>query len=104
MLTIPGNRNKARGASAWLKAAKSNNVPASAANYSNGNGNGNSSSGTSVGKAETKKDRQRGHYHRTMAELANKHQLHQQAVQNPQKKVRDLDSIYHAPRSRYTDH
>ncbi|KAJ1665932.1 hypothetical protein IW140_002860 [Coemansia sp. RSA 1813] len=78
----------ARGASTWLK-TRDNETLSAACNRS---------------KAESKKGKTKRQRPKTMAELADKHQLYQQAVQHPRKEVRNLDSIYRKLSSRYLDH
>ncbi|KAJ2612442.1 hypothetical protein H4S08_002687, partial [Coemansia sp. RSA 1365] len=52
----------------------------------------------SGGHRKQKADKKRP---KTMAEMADKHQLYMQAVQNPRKEVRNLDSIYRTLSARY---
>ncbi|KAI8324154.1 hypothetical protein GQ54DRAFT_77896 [Martensiomyces pterosporus] len=78
---------KNRAPSSWLKSAADDCSASSAA--------GESKNGTlKRGKSRPK----------TMAELADKHQLYHQAVQKPRKEVKNLDTIYRTLSARYLDH
>ncbi|KAJ1907704.1 hypothetical protein LPJ81_000587 [Coemansia sp. IMI 209127] len=88
---MPSSKSKVHGVSAWLKAKDNETESVTAvAIYES--------------KAEPRKGRAKKQQRpKTMAELADKYQLYQQAVQHPRKEVRNLDSIYRKLSSRYLD-
>ncbi|KAJ2800901.1 hypothetical protein H4R20_003886, partial [Coemansia guatemalensis] len=80
------------GSSAWLRSDAASEAPRSVPKSTRDNAGGHR-------KQKASKQRPK-----TMAEMADKHQLYMQAVQNPRKEVRNLDSIYRTLSARYLNH
>ncbi|KAJ2400592.1 hypothetical protein GGI23_001937 [Coemansia sp. RSA 2559] len=88
---MPSSKAKVHGVSAWLKDKDNETEPVTAAAIDE--------SKVEPTKGKTKRQQRP----KTMAEIADKYQLYQQAVQHPRKEVRNLDSIYRKLSSRYLD-
>ncbi|KAJ2688219.1 hypothetical protein GGH99_003078 [Coemansia sp. RSA 1285] len=90
---MPSEKPKTHRMSAWLKTKAEGNAASSTI----------SPASDSSKPAVSKKGKSKKQRPKTMAELADKYQLYQQAVQHPRKEVRNLDSIYRKLNSRYLD-
>ncbi|KAJ2556159.1 hypothetical protein EV175_002107, partial [Coemansia sp. RSA 1933] len=90
---MPSSKTKVHGMSVWLKTAQNESEIAA------------TSAACEESKAKSKKGKPKKQQRpKTMAELADKYQLYQQAVQHPRKEVRNLDSIFRQLSSRYQGH
>ncbi|KAJ1737776.1 hypothetical protein LPJ72_000182 [Coemansia sp. Benny D160-2] len=90
---MPSEKPKTHRMSAWLKTKAEGNAASSTI----------SPASDSSKPAVSKKGKSKKQRPKTMAELADKYQLYQQAVQHPRKEVRNLDRIYRKLNSRYLD-
>ncbi|KAJ2077042.1 hypothetical protein H4R24_005363 [Coemansia sp. RSA 988] len=80
------------GSDAWLRSSAASETP----------GSGSKGARDNAGRHRKQKaDKKRP---KTMAEMADKHQLYMQAVQNPRKEVKNLDSIYRTLSARHLAH